>query len=57
MTCTRLGIYQQNYDFELPGTTGSIPYFVVLEVYTSVIELHVHGFYICNLRNLLNKVY
>lgn len=55
MTCTRLGIYQQNYDFELPGTTGSIPYFVVLEVYTSVIELH--GFYICNLRNLLNKVY
>lgn len=24
MTCTRLGIYQQNYDFELPGTTGSI---------------------------------
>lgn len=31
------GFYQQNYDYESTGTTGSI--FLVLEVYRSIIEI------------------
>lgn len=46
------GFYQQNYDYESPGTTGSI--FLVLEVYRSIIEMY--GF-LHNLRNLVNKLY